>query len=84
MHRARVIPVQDLLTEEQVEQDARYQPLLHEAANPSKKKRLSKKAATTSSNETKPSLVAYDKMYREQILLTAKLRKFIEHIEDAY
>jgi len=82
---ALVIRAQDLLTEEQVEQDARYQPLLQEAANPSKKKRLTKRAAaSTSSNETKPSLVAYDKVYREQILLTAKLRKFIEHIEDAY
>ena len=58
--------------------------MLEAAANPKNKRRNTKSGIATMTTASKDSIKVYDREYREQVLLTEKLRRFIRRLEKAY
>ena len=58
--------------------------MLEAAANPKNKRRNTKSGIATMTAASKDSIKVYDREYREQVLLTEKLRRFIRRLEKAY
>jgi len=72
-----------LLTDDQTSHHEIWAGILHGAVAPKKHKKHQSKRSMLQA-ETKPSLVAYYKEYKEQIVLNDKLHKFLKNLQMAY